>query len=159
MLKLLALFFIVSCSLSFGPDQPKSAKNKYYQVKFSDSKWSKPKEDKSDYVFINENDGRIMLSNSFCDAFQDRPLDQLARRTLKLVDDLDIISEEYQTFHHREAYKTIGRGKVDGVPVSLELLNTRRNNCYFDFVSITPLTNSNVSSVDFEAFLNSVVFK
>lgn len=159
MWKCLALFLVVSCSLSFGPDQPKSAKSKYYQLKFKDPNWNLIKEDKSDYVFINKNDGRIMLSNSFCDAFQDQPLDQLARRTLKLVDDLKISKEDYETFNNREAYRTSGNGKVDGVPVGLNLLNTRRNNCYFDFVSITPLNKAKDSQADFDSFLKSVEFK
>jgi hypothetical protein len=60
---------------------------------------------------------------------------------------------------NREAYRLDGKGKVDGVPVGLQLLNTRRNNCYFDFVSIVPekLIDSDVEL--FDRFLKSVEFQ
>lgn len=156
---LLALLFVNACSLSFGPDQPPSAKGDEYQVKFQSAEWKQQKEDRSDYVWVNKLDGRILLSNSFCEEFQDQPLDRLATKTFNTVDELVIEKKSYTTFHDREAYRIEGKGKVDGVPVGLQLLNTRRNNCYFDFVSITPLKSAEKTHLDFEKFLASVEFK
>lgn len=50
-------------------------------------------------------------------------------------------------------------GEVDGVRVSLKILNTRRNNCYFDFVAITPEMVKVKSDEAFDKFLESVKFK
>lgn len=137
-----------------------SAKNQEYKVHFSATGWKlKSKEDRSDYVWENTKDGRILLSNSFCKEFQDQPLEALADKTFKTVDELKVVKKTYLTFKDREAYRQEGRGKVDGVSVGLILLNTRRNNCYFDFVSITPLESAEENHSDFDHFLKSVEFK
>jgi hypothetical protein len=153
------LLLITGCSLSMGPSQPESAKGNSYKVNFQSENWTQKNEDRSDYVWVNKLDGRILLSNSFCDEFQDQPLDKLANKTFNTVDKLKIEKRDYTTFKNREAYRLEGEGLVDGVPVGLNLLNTRRNNCYFDFVSITPLTSAKEVNTDFEQFLDSVEFK
>ncbi len=142
-----------------GPEQSKSAKGNQYKVHFRSDNWNEKEEDRSDYVWVNKLDGRILLSNSFCDEFQDQPLDKLATKTFNTIDNLEIEKKDYTTFNNREAYRLEGKGKVDGVPVGLILLNTRRSNCYFDFVSITPLKSANEVQSDFEKFLESVNFK
>ena len=153
------LFIISGCSLSMGPDQPKSAKGDEYKVHFNSPNWTLKTEDRSDYVWVNKLDGRILLSNSFCEEFQDQPLDTLATKTFNTVDELKVEKKDFTTFKNREAYRIEGRGKVDGVPVGLILLNTRRSNCYFDFVSITPLDSAHEVQIDFDKFLDSVEFK
>lgn len=155
----LLMFLITGCSLSMGPERSKSAKGDEYKINFQSSEWSQKKEDRSDYVWIHKNDGRIMLSNSFCGEFQDTPLDQLALKTFNSTDKLKIKNKEFITFHDREAFQAKGDGEVDGVKVGLIILNTRRNNCYFDFVSITPLNTAKESLKDFEELLKSVKFK
>jgi len=142
-----------------GMKNPEGAKNSGYKVNFKASGWKEIKGDRSDYVWENEQDGRILLSNSFCKEFQDQPLDILATKTFNTVDQFKIEKKHFKTFHEREAYQLEGTGKVDGASVGLILLNTRRNNCYFDFVSITPLASAKEKESEFDAFLKSVEFK
>ncbi len=138
-----------------------SAKGSQYQIDFKHAEWSETKSEKerSDYVWTHTKDGRILLSNSFCNEFQEQSLDILAKNTFSTVDELTVVQQDYLTFQNREAYRLQGRGKVDGVQVGLILLNTRRNNCYFDFVSITPMAPAKKSREDFENFLKAVKFK
>lgn len=138
-----------------------SAKGSQYQINFKEPQWTETKADKerSDYVWAHKEDGRILLSNSFCNEFQDQALDVLAKNTFNTVDELSIDQKDYTTFQNREAYRLEGKGKVDGVVVGLILLNTRRNNCYFDFVSITPVSAVKASKGDFEKLLEAVKFK
>jgi hypothetical protein len=159
-MKLLTLLFILSsCSFFIkGKDGPKSAKGSLYSVQFDKSDWIKKKDKRSDYVFENSKDGRILLSNSFCDEFQEKPLDQLAIKTFSTIKNFKSSLSTYTTFNDREAYRVEGTGEVDGVQIKLHLLNTRRNNCYFDFFAITPLKAGNGNS-SFNDFLGSVVFK
>ncbi len=155
---LIALLFLSSCSLFIGgKDEPKTAKGTRYSIPFNQSQWSYKEDNRSDYVFEN-NDGRILLSNSFCDEFQEQPLEQLATKIFKTVNNFKPKVSEYTTFQNREAYRIEGTGKVDGVLVNLRLLNTRRDNCYFDFLSINPEKTSETDNA-FETFLNSVSFK
>lgn len=155
---LIALLFLSSCSLFIGgKDEPKTAKGSRYSIPFSYPQWTYKKDNRSDYVFEN-NDGRILLSNSFCEEFQEQPLEQLATKIFKTVNNFKPKVSEYTTFQNREAYRIEGTGKVDGVLVNLRLLNTRRDNCYFDFLSINPEKTSETDNA-FETFLNSVSFK
>lgn len=156
------LFLLSSCSLFFGsPEKPKSAKGREYENHFSSKDWSPKKDQRTDYVFEHSSDGRILLSNSFCDEFQDQPLDELAHLTFKSVGSFSKGEGKFTTFHDREAYRLEGPGKVDGVEVDLKILNTRRNNCYFDFVAISPKKNvsNSTASQGFDTFLGAVKFK
>ena len=154
---LFLLIFLSSCSVIVGKNEPKSAKGSLYSIRFSRAGWVYTKDNRSDYVFENA-DGRIILSNSFCDDFQDQPLEQLATKTFNAVSLFKPQVSEYTTFQNREAYRLEGTGSVDGVRVNLRLLNTRRNNCYFDFFAITP-TTAPQNDQSFEDFLKSVVFQ
>lgn len=153
------LILLTGCSLFFNTKAPESAKGNEYKIKFSSTDWIQKKDNRSDYVYENNQDGRVILSNSFCQEFQDEALDNLATKTFRTIGEFKSKKGEYTTFHNREAYRLEGEGSVDGVKVGLKLLNTRRNNCYFDFVSISPLKTSTQSSADFDAFLNTVEFK
>ena len=156
-MRFLVLLLLSSCSLFFGSDVPKTAKGKVYSIKYSSPFWQQKKDERSDYVFQNPSDGRILLSKSFCEEFQDDPLDHLAKKTFRTVSQFKVDKGDFTTFQNREAYKLTGSGVVDGVKVNLQLLNTRRSNCYFDFVAIDPLTSEKDSS--FEGFLDAVEFK
>ncbi len=156
---LILMLFASSCSIMLGGGAPPSAKGKEYKINFSEDGWKLMKKDeRSDYVFENE-DGRILLSNSFCGEFQDQSLDHLANKTFKSVGSFQSQKGEYTTLENREAYRLEGTGKVDGVPVGLQILNTRRNNCYFDFVSIVPEKFIGVDRGLFDKFIKGVEFK
>jgi hypothetical protein len=156
---LLLMLLASSCSLMFGSKPPPSAKGKEYKIHFDEKNWAKKdKDERSDYVFENK-DGSILLSNSFCGEFQDQPLDYLANKTFKAVGDFKPEKGEWTTLLKREAYRLEGKGKVDGVPVGLQIVNTRRNNCYFDFVAITPQKLTPADRELFNRFLSEVEFK
>ena len=156
-MRFVLLFLLTSCSIFFGSETPKSAKGSEYRVAFDQSHWKLKKDDRSDYVYENERDGRILLSNSFCEEFQEEPLDQLALKTFRTIGQFKVSKKDYTTFNNREAYRVSGTGEVDGVKVNLNLLNTRRNNCYFDFLSIDPMSATKDGA--FDKFLNAVEFQ
>lgn len=147
------------CSLMFNEQASETAKGSEYQVKFTSQAWTQKKDERSDYVLENKDDGRIMLSNSFCQEFQEQTLETLATKTFRTVTDFKTEKKEYTTFKGREAFRVEGTGSVDGVSVELRLLNTRRNNCYFDFFAITPTKVATKDHRDFENFLDAVEFK
>ncbi len=153
------IFLLTGCSLFMsGPDQPRTAKNSRYIIDYKHSDWFEKNDDKSDYVFENKKDARIFLSNSFCDEFQEQSLDKLAKKIFKNIQNFKMTGSQFITFKGREAFKSEGYGQVDGVNVNLILMNTRRDNCYFDFLSITP-SKAVTESKSFDDFLNSVEFK
>jgi hypothetical protein len=152
------LLFITGCSFIVGgKEAPKTAKNSRYKITFDNSSWKQKQDNRSDYIYQNT-DGRIMLSNSFCDEFQEQPLDHLAQKTFNSIKNFTSSTEKYTAFHDREAYRLVGKGEVDGVQVNLRLLNTRRDNCYFDFLAISP-EGTDRNEKAFDEFLRSVEFK
>lgn len=157
-----SIFFLLllsSCSLFIGgKDVPKSAKGSYYSVNFLYPDWELKNDQRSDYIIENRLDGRILLSNSFCNEFQEEPLETLAKKTFKTVKEFTPSVSHYITFQDREAYELQGIGLVDGVKVKVKLLNTRRSNCYFDFVGIIP-NEAMESDQAFSHFLENVKFK
>src|SRR5688572_3419361 len=103
---LFALLFLSGCSLFIsGKDEPKTAKGTRYSITFSMPHWAYKQDKRSDYVFQNDIDGRILLSNSFCEEFQEQPLEKLAKKTFKTVDGFKPKVSEYTTFRNREAYR------------------------------------------------------
>lgn len=159
MKSLCLLLVLSSCSVFIkGSDAPKTAKGFQYSISFSEPGWVFKKDNRSDYVWENQKDGRILLSNSFCDEFQEQPLERLAEKTFRTIDNFKSSVSKYTTFQDREAYQIEGKGTVDGVKVSLRLLNTRRNNCYFDFLAISPAGTDSSEKV-FADFLKEVAFR
>lgn len=153
----LLLLSLAGCSLYLGKDSPKTAKGSLYSVDLRLNEWERKKNQRSDFVYQNK-DGRILLSNSFCDEFQEQSLDRLARKTFSGISEFRESSGGFETFHGREAFRLAGTGMVDGVRVQVRLLNTRRNNCYFDFLAISPEKIQD-SHESFEAFLQAVRFR
>ncbi len=142
----------------FGPTPPPSAKEAVYSIHFSSKEWQVKKDKRSDYVFQHKQDGRILLSNSYCGEFQDGDLKNLAEKTFRTVDAFTLLKGNYESLGNREAFRAEGSGLVDGVQVVLRVLNTRRNSCYIDFVSISPLEHAKFPDKDFDAFLSSAEF-
>jgi hypothetical protein len=158
---LILLLLSSSCSLLLPNSKANlSAKNNAYTIVFNKQDWQeKIDESGSDYVWENTADGGLLIANSFCKQFQDEPLDELGNKSFRDISHLVIDKKEFTTFHDREAYRIEGHGKLDGVDVALSILNTRRNNCYFDFLFIKPYKMDPKQNLIFEEFLNSVVFK
>jgi hypothetical protein len=154
-----SILLLSGCAVFLKDHVPASAKKTHYFITFEQKGWHEIKDQRSDYIWQNQKDGRILLSNSFCQEFQDQELSALAAKTFHTVSEFEIDSQSYTSFANREAYQLEGKGRVDGVAVSLKLLNTRRHNCYFDFVSINPISSGNNGHLEFESFLKAVVFK
>jgi hypothetical protein len=141
-----------------GKEAPKTAKGSRYSISLNHPEWKNKINKRSDYVFEHVKDGKILLSNSFCEEFQEETLERLGRKTFRTIKDFKETKSAYTTFHDREAFRIEGSGFVDGVKVFLELLNTRRDNCYFDFLAISPEGTSKEDR-SFNQFLDSVEFK
>lgn len=151
------LLFLTSCSLFFaGKEGPKSAKGDRYTISFTAPSWQRQIDNRSDFIFQNK-DGRTIISNSFCDEFQEQPLQQLAERSFRNIDRFQKKNGLLTDFKHRKAYRLDGEGEVDGIKVALKLLNTRRDNCYYDFLSIAPEGTKEDGS--FERLLEGVIFR
>jgi hypothetical protein len=123
-------------------------------MRFVPNGWSEHKTDQADYYFQGPQ-GASLIVQSFCNEFQNDDLKKLAATTFRSLDSSTITQQKTFTLKNRDALETRGEASMDGVKVNLTLINTRRNNCYYDFFEILPLKQkSNINE-----FISGVEFK
>lgn len=147
------LLILSSCSFFLPSNKMKNAKTSY-QMKFVPNGWSEHKTDRADYYFQGPQ-GASLIVQSFCNEFQNDDLKKLAINTFRSLDNSIIKHQKSFTLKNREALETIGEASMDGVKVNLNLINTRRNNCYYDFFEILPLQQKSI----IDKFIQGVEFK
>ena len=147
------LLILSSCSFFLPSTKTKNAKTSY-QMRFIPNGWSEHKTGQADYYFQGPQ-GASLIVQSFCHEFQNEDLKNLAANTFRSLDQSKIQQQKSFILKNREALETRGEASMDGVKVNLSLINTRRNNCYYDFFEILPLKQK--SSID--DFIKGVEFK
>ena len=135
---LLILLIVAGCSwLVPTPKKTPNAKGYGYRLNYKSADWTEVKQKQSDFVFQNK-DGSTLVINSFCGAFQDESLKHLAEKTFNGLESVKNKVEKDLMISNREAHMIEAIGGLDGVNVNIKVINMRRNNCYYDFLRITP---------------------
>ena len=107
-------------------------------------------------TFYNDNYKASITTDAFCGkSFTDRPLDALAGELTSVLSDRTTVSTQDMMLDGRGALRVFVEGKMDGVPLKMDVVVIKKNNCNFDFVSVTPTDASNEVKNDFEGFLKS----
>jgi hypothetical protein len=146
------------CSF-FIPTPGQSPKSDKLQVKFTHPDWRKNSDTNSDvdFAFTNNKNNSIIYVASLCRKYQDVSLKKLAEKLLSQFSSTEINLQEIFTYQSREALKTLAKGKLDGVPVAVTLVNIKKNECLYDMVLITPKGSAlKKDRLDFEEFLTGV---
>lgn len=148
------LFLLSACSFFSTTDKSPSAKNTYT---FSElpSSWKEGKTVDHDYVFYGPQGSSLMIQ-SFCQEFQSASLSNLAHATFNSLDRSEIIEQKEFMLQDRAALMSKGTATIDGVRFRLTLVNSKRNNCYYDFLEVLPQQGA-VSII--EQFIKGLSFK
>ena len=85
----------------------------------------------ADLTFRNDSGGTILV-NGICQGIKDVPLDVLTNQALFGVQDKVVLSRDPMTLDGRDALRTRLTGTMDGVPVELELVVLKKNDCTYD---------------------------
>ena len=147
------LLILSSCSFFLPTPKTKNAKASY-QLRHVPGGWREHKTEQADYHFQGPG-GASLITQSFCHEFQNEDLQQLASQTFYSLDKPQITQQQLFDLNNRQALRTSGEAAIDGVRVQLNLINTRRNNCYYDFLEILPLHQK--SQIDL--FIRGIEFK
>lgn len=150
----LFLFLFTSCAQLFTADKAVKAKDTY-TVPALPPQWKSRSPQDGDYMLTGPL-GASLFIQSFCGEFQGESLPILARKTFKSLDQSKILEQKEFILSGRSALKSSGEALVDGVRIRLHLINTKRNNCYYDFLEILPMPQS-PSMMD--QFIRAVKFK
>lgn len=90
----------------------------------------------SNLAFRDDSGGSILV-NALCEGIKDVPLDVLTNQALIGLEHLQETGREVVTLDGRSAMKTRLSATLDGVPVELELVVTKKDGCTYDFDLVT----------------------
>jgi hypothetical protein len=126
-----------------------------YRVGPLGSEWQEVKRDGGSIGFFNQKLGAVVQSNATCrDDAEAAPLEALTRQLLIGYTEREHKEQEKIPLAGREALRTRVDAKLDGVPVSLDLIVLRRNGCIYDLSYAAPPDQYDVGRPQFDAFVN-----
>lgn len=146
-------FLLTACGF-FAPDKSPTAKDSY-TITAPSSQWQAITNPDSDYLFYGPQGSSLMLQ-SFCHEFQSESLSNLAQKTFRSLDKSTIVEQKEFMLQDRTALRSQGVATVDGVQVKLTLINTKRNNCYYDILEV--LAHKEAPSI-IDHFIQGINFK
>jgi hypothetical protein len=105
--------------------------------------------------FYSSDVGGVIEANASCrDDAEATPLESLTRLLLIGYTERNIRSQEKVPLDQREALRTQVDAKLDGVPVTMELLVMKRNGCIFDLSYAAPPERFARGMGDFSRFVD-----
>jgi hypothetical protein len=107
-----------------------------YRVGPLDPRWHRFDLSDANLAFHDDAGGTI-LANAFCSDISDVPLDVLTNQALMGLEQKQETAREVVTLDGRSALKTRLSATLDGVPVDLELVVTKKDGCTYDFELVT----------------------
>jgi hypothetical protein len=107
----------------------------------------------NDLAFSEEGTGRALSINATCEGHDDPPLPVLTRHLLAGFTERQEVSQRLIPLAGREALRSRYLAKLDGVPVQLELVVLKKDNCVFDFSYVAPPGLAEERMADFEGVL------
>jgi len=84
----------------------------------------------ADKAWISEKTGNTISYLSECGGSNEPSLQQIESDSLSAITDVTVDSHELM-FNGRAARQSVSRGKIDGVPVKMELLVFKKNGCNY----------------------------
>ncbi|NRD49855.1 hypothetical protein [Corallococcus exiguus] len=125
---------------------------KYRVGPLSNDVWERRGFDDNDLAFVERGDtGRVIATNSTCRDHDDPSLQVLTKHLLMGFTERQDLGQRTFTLDDREALRSRYVAKLDGVPVSLELVVVKKDNCVFDFSYVAPVGTADARMADFES--------
>ncbi|NNB87994.1 hypothetical protein HJC10_19165 [Corallococcus exiguus] len=125
---------------------------KYRVGPLSNDVWERRGFADNDLAFVERGDtGRVIATNSTCRDHDDPSLQVLTKHLLMGFTERQDLGQRTFTLDDREALRSRYVAKLDGVPVSLELVVVKKDNCVFDFSYVAPVGAADARMADFES--------
>jgi hypothetical protein len=107
----------------------------------------------NDLAWLADNTGHVIAVNSTCSDHEDPSLDVLTKHLVMGFSDRDWVSQEPFALDGRDALRSKVTAKLDGIPMTLELVVTKKNGCVHDFEYISPLGHEAEHQAEFDALV------
>lgn len=118
------------------------------------SGWKPVAFDDNDLAWLGPN-GHVLAMNATCEGHEDPPLDVLTNHLVIGFTDRQWGERQKVMIDGREAQRSQVTAKLDGVPVSLELVVLKKNGCVHDFTYISPLGREAEQRAAFEKLVTN----
>lgn len=132
-----------------------------YRVGELGQTWSRLLLKQKTLAFRAPDKSATIATNAFCgENFDDAPLEVLARHLYIGVEGLNVESQKELVLDGRRALSTVWNGRMDGVPVKLETVSVKKDECLFDFYYITSPSADTFARhrADFERFAGGFAY-
>ena len=124
---------------------------KYRVGPLSNDVWERRGFADNDLAFVERGDtGRVIATNATCRDHDDPSLQVLTKHLLMGFTERQDLGQRTFTLDGREALRSRYVAKLDGVPISLELVVVKKDNCVFDFSYVAPVGTAEQRMADFE---------
>jgi len=149
-----AALLVSGCvTVDVGSSKSEPAKNVSYDD--PQNPFEKSKTKTSDHLWLSHRTGNSISYLSDCGATQEPTLEQLESEALSSLSELKVLNTQKIQYNHREALKTMVEGRVDGVPVKMNLVTLKKNNCNYTLVYGAVSKNFETEISHFEKFVGS----
>ena len=112
--------------------------------------WTAVSVEDTDLAWASGRTGFSIAVNSTCAQSADVPLNVLTNQLLMGFTERQRVSETSETLDGREALRSRFKARLDGVPVSLELLVLKKDGCVYDFMYLAPPDKQGEHQDDFD---------
>jgi hypothetical protein len=108
----------------------------------------------NDLAWLANESGHVVAINATCSDHEDPQLDVLTKHLVMGFTDREWLSQTPFTLDGRAALRSKVRARLDGVPMSLELVVMKKNGCVHDFEYISPVGHEAEHQAAFDALVN-----
>lgn len=131
----IALYSLTACAIFGGGDDP-AVKNLSVKVAAPPSPFEVITTTNADHLWQSRRTGNTIAINSACLEKNKEDLSSLEHGILEGVDHVNQVKEEKITVDGAPAERTHAEGKTEGVPISIELVTIKKENCTYDLAYV-----------------------
>lgn len=152
---LFTLMSAVSCiSVNLKSGAPKKASN--YKLQPPPSPFNRIDNEETDLAWQNPQTGNSIALLTECSEQKDPSLTSLEDETIQALTNPKVLKTEEIQFQERAARRTKAEGTVDGVPVQMDVLILKKNNCSYTFTFVGRASGIEKDRPAFDSFLSGV---
>jgi hypothetical protein len=116
-------------AVNIGPGKPTKAESAKFDT--PPTPFQEIRHASFDKAWKSKDTGNTIAYLSECKAGDDTSLKNLENESTSVLDNRQIISTQDLEYNDRQAIRSSAQGFVDGVPVSMEILIFKKNDCTF----------------------------
>lgn len=136
------------------------SRNSFYRVGRLPDGWKRMSTKARAISFYNPQYKASISTDAFCGReVSDRRLDVLSGEVISALENRRLKSETPFELNGRGALRQVTAGDMDGVPVIVDFVVVRKDNCVFDMYAVMPPNTDAEVGQDFEEFFRAFQFE